>query len=127
MQTPVHLEFEGVTITQQMRAAIEDHLRQLETRFGHITSCRVTVRGPGGHHMTGGPNEVHIHILIPDGREVNVALTPDADERHSDLAFAINDAFKRARRQLQDQVRRLQGQVKHHEERPTVSKPRTTE
>ena len=33
-------------------------------------------------------------------------------------AFAINDAFKRARRQLQDQVRKLQGQVKHHDGPP---------
>ena len=34
------------------------------------------------------------------------------DERFSDLNFALNDTFKRARRQLQDQVRELQGQVK---------------
>jgi cold shock CspA family protein len=46
---------------------------------------------------------------------VNVERTPPADDRHSDLTFAINDAFKHARRQLQDQVRRAQGQVKHHE------------
>ena len=44
--------------------------------------------------------------------------TPTADERHSDLTFAINDAFKRARRRLQDQARRLQGQVKQHEGQP---------
>jgi hypothetical protein len=44
---------------------------------------------------------------------VNVERTPPADDRHSDLTFAINDAFKHARRQLQDQVRRAQGQVKH--------------
>lgn len=124
MQTAVQLEFEGVAITPQIRTVIENHLAQLETRFGHITSCRVTVRGAGGHHRTGGLNEVHVHLVIPDGREVNVAHTPDADERHSDLAFAVNDAFKRARRQLQDQAHRLQGRVKHHEDRP---KPRTTE
>jgi cold shock CspA family protein len=51
-------------------------------------------------------------------REVNVGRTPPADERHSDLTFALNDAFKHARRQLQDQVRRAQGQVKHHEGPP---------
>jgi ribosome-associated translation inhibitor RaiA len=121
MQTPVQLEFEGVTITPQIRAAIDDHLAQLESRFGHIVSCRVTARGAGGHHLTGGLNAVHIHLVIPDGRQVNVSHTPDADERHSDLTFAINDAFKRARRQLQDQTRRLQGSVKHHETRPKTS------
>jgi len=49
---------------------------------------------------------------------VNVERTPPADERHSDLSFALNDAFKHARRQLQDRVRRAQGQVKHHEGPP---------
>jgi cold shock CspA family protein len=34
------------------------------------------------------------------------------------LSLVPNDAFKRARRQLQDQVRELQGQVKHHEGSP---------
>ena len=62
--------------------------------------------------------EVHIRLALPDGREVNVGRTPPADERHSDLTFALNDAFKHARRQLQDQVRRAQGQVKHHEGSP---------
>lgn len=121
MQTPVQLEFEGVTITPQIRIAIEGHLAQLEKRFGKITSCRVTVSGAGNHHKTGGLNAVHIRLAIPDGREVNITRTPDADERHADLAFAVNDAFKRARRQLQDQARRLQGDVKHHEGRPAVS------
>lgn len=127
MQAPVQLEFEDVVVTPEIRAAIEDHLAQLERRFGDITSCRVTVRGAGGHHRSGGLNEVRVHLLIPDGREVNVAHTPDADERHADLAFAVNDAFKRARRQLQDQAGRLQGHVKHHEERPTASRQRTGE
>ena len=76
------------------------------------------VKGPGGHHHTGGLYEVHIRLALPDGREVNVERTPPADERYADLTFAIDNAFKRARRQLQDRVRRLQGQVKEHESPP---------
>ncbi|HEY4738081.1 MAG TPA: cold shock domain-containing protein, partial [Xanthobacteraceae bacterium] len=65
-----------------------------------------------------GLYEIKIHLALPEGREVSVARTPPADERHADLTFAINDAFKHARRQLQDHVRRMQGQVKHHESQP---------
>ena len=61
---------------------------------------------------------MHIRLALPDGREVNVERTPTADERHSDLTFALNDAFKHARRQLQDQARRAQGQVKRHDGPP---------
>jgi cold shock CspA family protein len=62
--------------------------------------------------------EVNIRLALPEGREVNVRRTAQADERHSDLTFTLDDAFKRARRRLQDQARRLQGQVKHHEGQP---------
>ena len=39
-------------------------------------------------------------------------------DRYANIDFAINDAFKRARRQLQDRVRHLRSQVKTHAEPP---------
>ncbi|HXW40399.1 MAG TPA: HPF/RaiA family ribosome-associated protein [Xanthobacteraceae bacterium] len=121
MQTPPEIEFDGLTATPQVREAIDRHLAQLEDRFGRITACRVAVKAPSQHHRKGGLYEVHIHLELPDGREVNAERTPTADERHSDLTFAIDDAFKHARRQLQDQARRMDGQVKHHEGAPIAT------
>jgi ribosome-associated translation inhibitor RaiA len=85
-----------------LRDAIEKHVADLEKRFSRVTACRVVVKAPGGHHRTGGPYEVNIHLALPGGRDVNVGHTAQDDERHSDVTFAINDAFKRAQRQLQD-------------------------
>jgi len=121
MQTPLELEFQGMTGTPQIRSAIGKHVAELEQRWSRMTACRVMVKGPGQHHRKGGLYEVHIRLALSDGREVNVDRTPRADERHADLAFAVNDAFKHARRQLQDQVRRLQGQVKKHEGPPSAT------
>ena len=99
----------------ELQASIEHHVAELEQRYGRVTACRVVLKGPGGHHRTGGLYEVNIRLA---GREINIARTAQADERLADLSFAINDAFKHARRRLQDQVRRLQGQVKQHESQP---------
>ncbi len=118
MQTPPEIEFQGIAGTPAIEEAIATHVAQLEERWGRITACRVVLKGPGEHHRTSGLYEVHIRLALPDGREVNVERTPPEDERHSDLTFALDDAFKHARRQLQDQVRRTQGQVKHHEGPP---------
>jgi cold shock CspA family protein len=118
MQTPVQIDFQGIDVSPTTREVIEKHIAQLEQRWGRITACRVVLKGPSEHHRTGGPYEVNIRLALPDGREVDVSRTPKADERHGDLSFAINDAFKRARRRLQDQVRRMQGQVKQHEGQP---------
>jgi len=76
------------------------------------------LRGPGDRHRTGGQYQVSIRLALPDGREVNIARTPKQDERYADLTFAVDNAFKRARRRLQDQSRLMQGQTKQHENRP---------
>jgi cold shock CspA family protein len=118
MQTPIKIDFQGMDAKPDVRAAIVKHVAQLEDRFGRVTAGRVVLKAPGGHHRTGGLYDINIRLALPEGREVNIGRTPQNDERYGDLNFALNDAFKRARRQLQDQVRKLQGQVKQHEGPP---------
>lgn len=118
MQTTPEIEFQGLAATPKIEEAIAKHVAQLEEFWDRVTACRVVLKGPGHHHQAGGLYEVHIRLALPDGREVNVRRTATADDRRTDLTFAIDNAFKRARRQLQDQVRRTQGQVKHHKGLP---------
>ena len=118
MQIQAEIQFQGLTATPAIREAIERHVAELEQRWGRITACRVAVKAPSQHHHKGGLYEVHVRLALPDGREVNVERTPPADERHADPTFAIDDAIKHARRQLQDKVRRTQSHVKHREGPP---------
>jgi cold shock CspA family protein len=118
MQTPAQIEFEHLTPSLELQAAIEGHIAELERRYGRVTAGRIIVRGPGDRHKTGGQYQVSIRLALPEGREVNVGRTPKEDERYADLTFAMDDAFKRARRQLQDQVRVMHGQTKLHEGEP---------
>ena len=108
METPVQIEFQGMDSSEALRSEIARYVSGLEDRFGRVTACRVVLKAPGEHHREGGLHEVNIRLSLPNGKEVNVDRTPGADERHADVHFAIGDAFKRARRRLQDQVRRLQ-------------------
>lgn len=118
MQVPIEIDLQGIDLRSEFRDVIAAHVNKLEQRFGRITACRVVLKGPGAHHHKGGLYKVNIRLTLPNGREIDVGRTATADERHADLGFALNDAFKRARRQLQDQVRRLQGQVKIHANSP---------
>lgn len=115
MDIPVEIDFQGMDAKPAVRDSIEKQIAQLEERGGRVTAGRVVVKAPGAHHRTGGLYEINIRLALPDGREVNVARTPHTDERYADLSYALNDAFKRARRQLQDQLDRMQGHVKRHE------------
>ena len=106
MQTPLDVDFQGLSKTPQIEDAIARHVAHLEKRYGRVTSCRVALKGPGGHHQTGGLYEVNIRLALPNGREVNVGRTAQADERHADLAFAINHAFKLSLIHISEPTRR---------------------
>ena len=117
METPVEIDFQGEIQIHGLREKIIENVSQLEDRFGRIVACRVVLKAPTSHSRQ-GPYEIHIHLTLPQGKEVIVAHTPDADERYADIDFALHDALKRARRQLQDQARRLQGHVTTHRNEP---------
>ena len=115
MDTPPEIQFQGMQGTPQIEEMIAAHIAELDERFGRITACRVVVKAPGAHHREGDLYEVHIRLALPEGQEVNIERTPPEDERRSDLAFAISDAFRHARQQLHEKVRRMRGDVKHHD------------
>jgi hypothetical protein len=102
----------------EIRGAIEEHVGKLEQRHGPVRGCGVTVKGPGKHRA--GLYEVKIHIALTQGLEVDVGPPPQQDERYADLTFAVNDTFRRARRRLQDHIRRMHEQRKKAERQPRV-------
>jgi len=119
METAPEIVYEGMEPSMTAQTRIEAEIAKLERYFGHITSCRVVLRAPKHHRQHGDLFEVRIHMALPDGREVAATRNPLANHAHEDALVAIRDAFRAARRQLLDEVRQLQGKVKHHEP-PTV-------
>ncbi len=110
METPLQLEFHGVDASDDARALVAANLAKLERRYGRTTACRVVIGA--GHHKTGEAFGVSVRIALPKRREVNVGHVQADDSRLADLSFAINDAFKRALRQLSDETDQLQGRIK---------------
>ncbi len=121
METPVQIDFQGAKPNEHIRQSVVGNISRLEKRFGRITACRVVVTVPAAHHRTGGQFAVAVHLSLPNGREVNIDRTASADERFADPDFAVNDAFRRARRRLQDHVRRMRGEIKVHEAPPLAT------
>jgi cold shock CspA family protein/ribosome-associated translation inhibitor RaiA len=127
MQTPAEIDFQGIQATEQLRACVTRNISTLEQRFGRITACRVVIRGPSERHRKGGAFDVSIRLALPQGREVDIGRSEgrikdaDTDNRLLDPVVAVNDAFKRARRRLQDHARRMQGHVKTHDGPPIAT------
>jgi ribosome-associated translation inhibitor RaiA len=117
MQTDLKVDFHGASPTEALQAKIREHVDDLEQFYGRLTACHVSVEAPGHHHRKGGLYHVRIRLSLPNGHEANIGTTPPSDHRHADIVFALNDAFRRARRQLQDTVRKVSSEVRARQSR----------
>ncbi len=118
MRTPLRITFQNTPPSPAFRRMITEQVEHLEHFFGRLTACHVVFKVPDGNHRTGGsPYEVTVHLKMPGGVTVDVDRSPGLDERQADPLFAVTDAFRRARRRLQDRARVLRKDVKIHHSR----------
>jgi ribosome-associated translation inhibitor RaiA len=112
MHTPLRITFQNTPSSDAIRQLIEEQADHLEHFFGRMTACHVVFKVPDGNHRTGVPYEVAVHIKMPGGTTVDIDRTPGLDERFADPQFAVTDAFRRARRRLQDRAKVMRHEVK---------------
>jgi cold shock CspA family protein/ribosome-associated translation inhibitor RaiA len=117
MQVPLEIVFHNVDRSAAVEAAVRERAAKLEQFAENITSCRVTVEAPHKHHQQGNLYAVRVDLRFPAG-EAFANRSPSKDHAHEDVYVALRDAFKAARRQLQDQQRLRRGDVKPHEVPP---------
>lgn len=125
MRTPLRITFQNMASSDGLRRMINEQVEHLENFFGRLTACHVVFKKPDGNHRTSGLYEVTVHLKMPGGITVDVDRTPGLDERFSDPLFAVSDAFRRARRRLQDRARVMRKDVKVH--RPRAARLRDAE
>lgn len=117
MQIPIQVTFREVDHSDAVKEMCEKEVMKLE-RFHHrITSCRVTISAPHRHHNKGSLFSVAVDLTVPGGEVVVNKSHHDAHE-HEDLFTAIKDAFRAARRRLEDFSRKQRHEVKTHEGSP---------
>lgn len=118
MQVPLQISFEQIGHSDPIEARVREEAKKLEQFHDRISSARVVVGRPQHRHHKGDTYRVRIHLTVPGAPDIVINRDPDATGAHEDAYVTIRDAFKAARRQLQDLVREQQGQVKAHEAPP---------
>ena len=131
MELPVQITYRNMEPSPAVTARVEAETAKLDKFFDRITSCRVVVEAPHRHHKWGELFHVRIELGVP-GAELVVSHEPtphsvlshddeaalqkhfEIHPEHKDVYVAIRDAFGSARRQLQDHVKRMRGDVKSH-------------
>lgn len=106
MQVPLQVAFDGVQHSDAVEARIREEADKLEQFCGRIVSGRVVVAKPQHRHQKGDNFHIRIHLVVPDAPDIAVSREPSAAGAHEDIYVTIRDAFKTARRQLQDVVKK---------------------
>jgi cold shock CspA family protein len=114
LQVPVQVVLKNVPRPAAVRAEVLKAAEVLERFHPRITSCRVAVTNPDSRHASGGLFDGHIVLQMPGRPDVVVSRRAGDRPEREHLGVALRKAFATVRRQLQDSVRRLRGDVKLH-------------
>jgi ribosome-associated translation inhibitor RaiA len=113
MSLPLTITFRNLRSSPTVEAFIRRWASKLETAFDRIERCTVVIERPHLRHHQGQRYGVRVTLAVP-GADINVSRDHALDGAHEDLYVAIRDAFRAARRQLEDHARRGRGEVKAH-------------
>ena len=137
MQLPIQITFRNMKSSEAVEARIREEAAKLEKFYDRLISCRVMVEMPHRHQQQGIPFHIRIDLGVPNG-EIVVKHEPSlhatvrktevinrtkkqfTEAPRKDIYVAIHDAFKTARRQLQQFARKQSGSIKQHEATPTA-------
>ena len=135
MQLPIQITFRNMDSSPAVEARVREEVEKLSDFYDSIMGCRVMVEIPHQHCQQGERFHIRIDLTVPGGEIVvkqepnlhgsiqqNVIQKRQKEQEvaapHKDIYVAIRDAFKAARRQLQDYARKQSGAVKQHEPAP---------
>jgi cold shock CspA family protein/ribosome-associated translation inhibitor RaiA len=115
MQEPVQIQFDGLPSSDAVHNRILERIDHLERLFPRIVSGRVVVQRINERHKKGEVFRVRVELNVPRERLV-ISHDPGDKAAHTDVYVAIRDSFDAMERVLQDYARKMNGQIKHHEE-----------
>ena len=104
MQVPLKISFRNLEHSDALDFAIRKKVDQLEKFCPNITAVRVTAGLQDRSSQKGNLFSVRIDLSVPGGQIV-VNRDPPKKQAHQDAYIALRDAFRAARRQLEDFVR----------------------
>ena len=115
MPVPLTITFRDLNPSPTVESFVRRWVARLENVYHRIERCRVVIERPHQHHHQGQRYHVTVTLAVP-GQDVSVSRDHALDGAHEDVYVAIRDAFRAARRQLQDHVRRQRQDIKVHVE-----------
>ena len=112
MTAAIQIVFRDLPASATLEESIRRKADRLFRLHKDITSCRITVEKPPAHHHKGGHYHIRVDLHLP-GAELTAGRDAAEDKAHENPYVAARDAFRAAKRMLQDHVRKHR-EHRHH-------------
>ena len=113
MTEAISIVFRDVPLSPTLEATIRRKAERLLRLHPGLTACRTTVQSVPTHHNTGHTFNIRIELHIPGaGLVVGKDHTPDGS--HENPYVATRDAFRTAKRVLQEHIRKHRSLSREH-------------
>lgn len=121
MEKQPQVTVRGAVVSPETQSRCFDEIDKLEHYCDRIISCNVVITAAHQQHQKGNLWDIRIDMVVP-GQKIAVNRTPGQHHKDEDIEVAVSEAFKRARRQLEDYIRKHRHLVKTHEEHHPLGK-----
>src|SRR5579862_4448672 len=101
MLVPLQITFRHMDPSPALESRIRELASRLDRFSEHIMRCHVIVEPPAHHQRQGLLYDFRIDITLPD-EEIAIRHAHPADHAHEDPYVALRDAFRAARRKIED-------------------------
>ena len=108
MHLPLQITFRHMDPSPGLDALAHELASGLGKASAAIISCQLVLDAPTRHQHHGGQFEARLDVMVPD-RIIVIRRTRPLGQSHEDAYAAVREAFRAARRRLQDYERELQG------------------
>jgi ribosome-associated translation inhibitor RaiA len=108
---PLQITFRHMAPSPALEARIRELVGRLERFSAHIIRGHVTIEPPPQHQRQGGLFDFQLDLSVP-GEVIAIRHARQSDRAHENPYVALRDAFRAARRRLQDYERKRRGEVK---------------
>jgi ribosomal subunit interface protein len=105
MILPLQITFRQMETSPALEARIRELAARLDKFSNHIVRCHVIVEPRHHHQHKGALYDFRVDITLPD-EEIAIRHAHTADRSHEDPYVALRDAFRAARRKLEDYERK---------------------
>jgi ribosome-associated translation inhibitor RaiA len=106
---PIDVRFRDMATSPALEQFVRRWAAKLARVYDRIGGCEVVIERPHQSQRHGQPVHVRITLAVP-GHDIVVSHCQELDGAHEDAYVAARDAFRAARRQLDQHARRLRGE-----------------